>query len=309
MKKTLTLMLLAVFALAIISSGCFSKRARATNVQKAETKGNSDGEYGAREEIRQSFTFTPTTRVEVVGINGSVDVATTDGDKAEVHILRLAQDKAIFEKVQALISYEENKLFIRGNRKQREVGIWDMVTGNDDLRTRVTLKLPRKLEEFKVRGVNGPVNVGELECRVEAGGINGKLVLAKAVGPVEFGGINGKIEATLAQLDKDGVSIHGVNGNVDLKFLDEVNAEIEMHGSNGRVNADLPNVKVTEQKHGRYRAIVGNGGPSIEVNGTNGNIWLSRAGAVATANKAAEPAAPATPKTVEKKLEKIASKF
>jgi hypothetical protein len=318
MKKTTVLMLVTLFAATMISAGCFSRRSQAANAQKAEnkanenkgneTKSNEDADFKAREEITQTYQLVANAEVEVVNINGSVDITTTEGDKAEIHILRLARNKETFEKRKARILYENNRLQIRGNDRERSFGIWDMITGDDDMRTRVTLKLPRKLEQLSVWGCNGRVNIGEVEARVEAGGVNGKVTIAKLAGPVEFGGINGKIEATLAKLDKKGVSIHGVNGNIDLKFLEEVNAEVEMHGSHGRVNTDLPNVKVAEQKRGRYHATIGTGGPTIEVNGTNGNLWLTRAGAASNASTAPEVAASASTKSVEKKLKTYSDK-
>ena len=269
MKKITLITILVLSGISLISSGCSRHLRAAVDTHK----GDDDSNYAAREEITQNYTFAPDAKVNVHGINGSVDVTTTDGTKAEIHILRLARNKEAFEDHKPIIEFENNELTIEGNRRKRS-GIWDMVTGNDDMRVRVTLKLPRKIE-FTTSGVNGRVNLGEIEGRVEAHGINGKVTIAKAHGSTEFSGINGKIEATIAKLNKDGISIHGVNGNIDLKFLDEVNANIEAHGLNGRVNAELPNVQVKEQKHSNYEAVVGSGGPTIEVNGTNGNVWLS----------------------------------
>ncbi len=276
MKKMILITILVVSGMSLISSGCSRHLRAAGNNHKGENKAENkgdDSEYAVREEITQNYTFAPNANVNVHGINGSVDVTTTDGDKAEIHILRLARNKEVFENHKTTIEFENNELTIEGNRKKNS-GIWDMVTGNDDMRIRVTLKLPRNIS-IETSGVNGRVNLGEIEGRVEAHGINGKITIAKAVGSTEFSGVNGKIEATIAKLNKDGISIHGVNGNVDLKFLDDVNANIEAHGLNGRVNADLPNVQVKEQKHSNYSAVVGSGGPTIEVNGTNGNVWLS----------------------------------
>jgi DUF4097 and DUF4098 domain-containing protein YvlB len=306
MKKITVLVFIALFATVIISAGCFSKRSRAERAQKtehhsSENKSNDDADFKAREEITQTYQLTDKAEVEVVNISGSVEITTSDSNKAEIHILRLARNKETFEKRKAQIKYENNQLQIRGNDRDNH-SIWDEITGDDDLRTRITLKLPRKLEQLSIRGCNGRVNVGDIEGRVEANGINGKVTLAKTAGAVELGGINGKIEVTLAKLAKDGINIHGVNGNIDLKFLEEVNAEVEMHGSNGRVKADLPNVKVTEQKHGRYRATIGTGGPTVEVNGTNGNLWLTRAGTASSASPTPEVTASASPKSVVKKL-------
>ncbi len=275
MKKSILITILVLSGMSLITSGCSRHLKAAANNHKAENKGDDDSDYAAREEITQNYTFAPDAKVDVYGINGSVDVTTTNGDKAEIHILRLARNKEAFENHKTTIQFENNELTIEGNRKKNS-GIWDLVTGNDDMRVRVTLKLPRNIE-FATSGVNGRVNLGEIEGHVEAHGINGKITIAKAVGSTEFSGVNGKIEATIAKLNKDGISIHGVNGNIDLKFLDEVNANIEAHGLNGRVNAELPNVQVKEQKHSNFSAIVGSGGPTIEVNGTNGNVWLSSA--------------------------------
>lgn len=248
MRKVTLFVLVATCAATLVATGCFSKRSHAANKAKVENnKGNDDADFKAREEITQTYRLDANAEVEVFNINGSVDITTSESDKAEIHILRLARNKETFEKRKTHISFENNQLKIRGNDREGH-SIWDEITGDDDLRTRVTLKLPRKLGQLAVAGCNGRVNIGEIEGRVEANGINGKVTIAKAAGAVEFGGINGKIEATLAKLDKDGVSIHGVNGNIDLKFTEEVNAQIEMHGSNGRVNAELPNLKVEEQK-------------------------------------------------------------
>lgn len=287
MKKPILITILVLSGMSLLSSGCSRHLHAAINSHKtenkAENKGDDDANYSEREEITQNYTFAPDAKVDVTGINGSVDVTTTDGNKAEIHILRLARNKDAFENHKTMIKFEGNELTIEGNRKKSS-GLWDMVTGNDDLRVRVTLKLPRKIE-FTASGVNGRVNLGEIEGRVEAHSINGKVTIAKALGATEFSGVNGKIEVTIARLNKEGINIHGVNGNVDLKFLDEVNANIEGHGNNGRINADLPNVQIKEQKHSNYSAVIGTGGPTIEVNGTNGTVWLSSAKNVTVAPK------------------------
>ncbi len=275
MKKSILITILVLSGISLISSGCSRHLKAAADKHKSENKGDDDASFAAREEITQNYTFAPDAEVNVEGINGSVDVSTTDGTKAEIHILRLARDKEALEAHKTTINFEDNKLFINGNRRNNS-GIWDLVTGNDDMRVRVTLKLPRNIN-IETSGINGRVNLGEIEGRVAAHDVNGKITVAKALGSTEFSGVNGKIEVTIAKLNKDGISVHGVNGNVDLKFLDDVNANIEAHGLNGRVNAELPNVQIKEQKHSNFSAVVGSGGPTIEVSGTNGNIWLSSA--------------------------------
>jgi hypothetical protein len=306
MKKTIFLTLVVVFAMAMISSGCFSKRTHVASAQKTETKNDKDEEFAAREEITQTFQLPANATVGVYNINGSIDVTTSDSDKAEIHILRLAHSKDTFEKQKAVIKFKDDTLKIYGNQREREVGIWDHVTGDDELRTRVTLKLPRKIE-FHTWRVNGQVNLGEIEGRVEAGNINGKLIVAKAVGSADFNNINGKVEANIANLNKNGIEVHQINGNIDLKFLDDVNVNVEAHGLNGRVNAEVPNVKVEKQERQYYRAIIGSGGPEISVGRMNGNLTLLRSGQLAKAGKPGEPEA--TPTTLIEKKKQVLNKI
>ena len=285
MKKLSVLMLVALFAATAMTAGCFSKREVVkANMPSEDKKKEDDSAFPAREEITKSFKLPANATVGVYSIDGAIDVTTSDTDQAEVHILRMARTQDTFEKQKAVIKFKDDELKIYGNQRDREFGIWDHITGDDEVRTRVTLKLPRKVE-FHTWRVNGQVTLGEIEGRVEAGNINGKLLIAKAVGSVEFNNINGKVEAGIANLNKDGVQVHQINGNVDLKFLDDVNVNVEAHGLQGRVNAEVPNVKVEKQERQYYRATIGSGGPEISVGRMNGNLTLLRAGQMAKVEK------------------------
>lgn len=285
MKKLSVLILVALLTTAAMTAGCFSKREIVkANTPSEDKKKEDDSAFPAREEITQSFKLPANATVGVYSIDGSIEVTTSDSDQAEVHLLRMARTKDTFEKQKAVIKFKEDELKIYGNQREREFGVWDHVTGDDEVRTRVTLKLPRKIE-FHTWRVTGQVTLGEIEGRVEAGNINGKLVVAKAVGSADFNNISGEVEARLSNLNRDGVFVHRINGNVDLKFLDEVNVNVEANRLNGRVIAEVPNVKVEKEEHDYYRAIIGAGGPRIEIGRVNGNITLLREGQMAKGEK------------------------
>lgn len=288
MKKFTGMMLAALLVTTALTAGCFSKRqvAKANTPPEGEKKAD-DAEFTAREEITKTVQLPANATVGVYSIDGSIEVTTSDTDKAEIHILRLARTTDTFEKQKAVIKFKDDELKIYGNQREREFGIWDHITGDDELRTRVTLKLPRKIE-FHTWRVNGQITLGEIEGRVEAGNINGKLLIAKAVGSADFNNINGKVEAGIANLNKDGIEVHQINGNVDLKFLDDVNVNVEAHGLNGRVNAEVANVKVEKEERQYYRATIGSGGPKISVGRMNGNLTLLRAGQTAKVEKKAD---------------------
>lgn len=288
MKKLSVLMLVALFAATTLTAGCFSKReiAKANTPAEGEKK-DDDSAFTAREEITKSFKLPANATVGVYSIDGAIDVTTSDTDQAEVHILRLARSKDTFEKQKAVIKFKDDELKIYGNQREREFGVWDHITGDDELRTRVTLKLPRKID-FDSWRINGQLNLGEIEGRVQIGNVNGKVIVAKAVGSANFNNINGKVEAGIANLNKDGIEVHEINGNVDLKFFDDVNVNVEAGRFNGRVIAEVPNVKVEKQERDYYRAIIGSGGPEISVGRMNGNLNLLHAGQAAKVEKKAE---------------------
>ncbi len=152
---------------------------------------------------------------------------------------------------------------------------------------KVTLKLPRQIS-LVTEGVNGSVNVGEIDGPVEVHGVNGRVDIAQATGSAEFHGINGNISVALTRLEKEAVSLNGVNGNIELRLAEGISVELEAHGMNGRVSSDLPDFVVDEKRHGNYRARVGSGGNSISANGINGNIRLSRASSAAIKTESAK---------------------
>ncbi|MBI1766193.1 MAG: DUF4097 family beta strand repeat protein [Acidobacteria bacterium] len=271
MKKTAYLLGAAALGLSLfVTGGCHvNRRERVEAKQKELNATDSDQEYSAKQEVRQSYKLAAGTKVDVSGINGLLQIETADTDAAEIHIVRSARSEEDFKERTLVIEQKGDSLVVR-MRNNRERSFWAMLSSRHPERQQAFLKLPRQIN-LDVSGINGKTEIGEIGGRVELSGLNGPVKVARATGGFELSGVNGNIEATLAQLTK-GVEVRGVNGSVDLRFLGEVNADIEVHGVNGSINPELPNLSVKEQKRGRLEARLGNGGTTIEVSGVNGNI-------------------------------------
>ena len=224
--------------------------------------------------IRQSFELSPGTQVELIGLNGSVTVETSDSQTANVVVERSASSQDALDRRRVLIETSPASLRIRAEKNN--TGFFSRFFGSD-ARERVTLKLPREVSLF-AKGINGNVTVGELKGKVDMAGINGRIQIARASGAATFKGINGNIVIALSRLDQEGITLSGINGNIDLQLPADANADLEAHGMNGRVVSELPNVTVDQSKHGNYSARIGNGGSAIDAKGINGNIRLSRSG-------------------------------
>ena len=285
MEKKSTFKLFALCAAsALLLAGCHVNRRQQaqrkatleTTVEAKHVETKSDTDLPLTQEVRQSYKLAASARVEVSGINGLLQIETTDGSDAEVYVVRSVRNQEDFDQRKLVIEQKGDSLVVRV-RNNRERSFWSMLGGRNDERQRAYLKLPRKVE-LEISGINGKTDIGEITGRVELSGLNGPVKVARATGGFNLSGANGNIEATIAQLTK-GVEVHGVNGNLDLRFSGEVNADVEVHGVNGQISPELPNLSVKEQKRGSLEARLGNGGAPIDVSGVNGNIHLLPAAA------------------------------
>jgi opacity protein-like surface antigen len=286
MKKSLLIGLLMAVAFAVVVPKAFNAFAEKTVelgafVQKEKDKDKDkdkdwdDNSFSEKEEFRQTYQLSPGAQVNVSGINGRVEIETTNGSAAEVYIVRSARTKDDLQYRKIIIEPSAASLVIRGeNDKER-----DRSYGRDrEVRQQVFLKVPRQID-LTASGVNGRVNVGEVDGPVTVSGVNGRVDVAQALGYSKLSGINGRVTVTIARLGERGARISGINGGVEIRFADQVNADLEVTGINGNVSAELPDVTVQGKvDKNNFRAKIGAGGSPIHVSGINGRVTLTRGG-------------------------------
>lgn len=245
---------------------------------------NSEGVTG--DETRKSFELKPGARVEVSGINGKVEIQTSDTKTAEVYVKRTADSPHSLRRRELIIEQTADGLLVRG--KQNHLGFWEHLFGHDP-KEEVTIKAPRQIA-LALKGINGRVTTGDIDGTIEAKAINGRVELGQASGFAEIGGINGSIVLGLKQLGERGASIKGVNGGIELRLTNGLNADLTASGMNGNVRSDLAEVIVNKEEPGsRYSAHIGSGGAPITLSGINGNVRLTR-GESPASEKQAGPA-------------------
>ena len=272
------LILVALVGLAAVAG--IVARSAATRSEIREIVSSSE-QGDVRKEIREKYELAPGATVELLGLNGSVKVETSDTKTAEVYIERFAEDNEALQRRQIVIEATANRLTIKSEK--RNSGFFSRLFGSE-AHEKVTLKLPRQISLY-TKGINGNVNVGSVDGSVDVAGINGRVEIASAAGTASFSGVNGNIQVALTRLDSEGITLKGINGNIELQLPENANASLEAKGMNGRVVSDVPWVSVDEPKHGYYSARIGNGGSPITAKGINGNIRLTKA------EKAIAPAA------------------
>jgi hypothetical protein len=282
MRRTIFALFLVAtvfFALAPQSFGSAQERERrrttTTTTSRTTTTTHEDGDdLPEKDEFHQSYQLLGGARVEVRGINGSVDIETGPGSVAEVNIVRSARNRDDLEFRKVIVEQTPNSLVVRGDNDREKSNFGR----NRDVRQRVTLRIPRAVD-LGVSGVNGRVGVGEIDGPVRLSGINGRVDVAQAMGYSDISGINGRVKITISQLGEKGIHVSGVNGGVELSFAEDLNADLDVTGINGSVNADVANVTVFGKlDRQNFHAKIGSGGAPIKVSGINGHVKLARAG-------------------------------
>ena len=229
---------------------------------------------GAREERHESFQLDDGAQVEVRGINGSVEVAASDGNAAEVNIIRTADRQSDLDASRVIIEKTGNSLVVRTEKGR---GWWSRLFGGGQVKQEVMLTIPRR-SRLAVRGVNGPVKAGEMGAAVEVSGVNGRVEVAGAADASQVSGVNGGVSVGVAQLTGKGLSVSGVNGNVEIRLKDTVNANVDINGLNGSVSLNVPNVTMQEQpSRTSLRARLGTGGAPFTLSGINGGVRFETA--------------------------------
>ena len=242
-------------------------------------------DFAEREEVHQNYHLVANTRVEVVGINGPVEIETGVGTTAEVHIVRSARTREELAYHRIIVEHTLGSLMVRGERESER----DRENSRQaKVRQRVRLVLPRQVD-LTTRGVNGRLRVGEIDGPVRVSGINGAVEVAHAASLSELSGINGSVGITIKELGASGMRISGINGRIELRFMGELNADLSVSGINGQVSTELPNVALTEAANvtlqsragklgsSNFRARIGAGGAPITISGVNGSLRLTRA--------------------------------
>lgn len=219
-----------------------------------------------RDEINRSFTLPAKAHVEVVSINGSVDIKAIDGDTATVEIERTARSRAELDCNEIVLRQVSGSLVI----KSETAGCENTVI---QVHHRVLLSLPRYVD-LSLSGVNGPVNIGEMEGSLRISGNSGNINLAQSGRGSNISGNRGTTTINLLHLYAGGLQLSSNSGTIKLYIADGLNVDVKVSRIDGSVSSDLPNVKFIKTGTADYYARIGSGGPTINIEGSSGNVSL-----------------------------------
>lgn len=247
------------------------------------------GEFTEREEINRSFTLSPGVRVDVSSISGPVEIKTSEGHTAEVHIVRTARNREDLLLKKFIIEHTPDSLIVRSEDERQGRGSRQV-----QIRERVVLELPRQIEltvksisgpvtagniggPMQASSISGPVTVGNVGDAVKLSSISGSVRLGSVAGHLSASSLSGNLSVALTRLDRRGIQLSSISGTVELRFEEDLNADLDATNISGRVHLDVPNVTFRGAADGsNVRARIGSGGSTISISSVSGSIRLER---------------------------------
>ena len=162
-----------------------------------------------------------------------------------------------------------------GTRGSYHSGDWSR--GNQiDVVMRV--RVPDGVKAF-ARSTNGSVSVDGLTSEVDAATTNGDVFVRTSGGTVNATTTNGSVNATLGRSTGDQpMHFSSTNGSVTVYAPPSLSADLEMSTVNGGLTTEFPLTVSGRFMSRSVRGTLGQGGRSIVVRTTNGDVSLKRNG-------------------------------
>jgi hypothetical protein len=230
----------------------------------------------ASDEWVRTYDLKPGGHLDIININGQIEASPATGGQVEVRAIREARagseeaSRALLQKSEMREEVTPERVTIETPELQGRGGGF----GRPQLSVRYEVRVPAGLNMlFKTQ--NGEVRLENVNgARIEATTTNGGITGRSVSGAVEAQTVNGGISMDLASVTGDS-RMTTVNGGVRVTVAPGVNANLEATVVNGGVQVqDGFQLTADEQSRQRVSGRIGNGGPRLIVQTTNGGVRL-----------------------------------
>ena len=247
----------------------------------------------AGEEYREDFSKTlplkAGDRFSLENVNGSVALTTWKENSVEIKAVKTSRrSEEELAKVEIRVEESAGGVSVKA--------IWPKFPRRARVSVAFEVKVPEGVVLDGIGTVNGSVEVSGRFERGDVGTTNGNVTIEGGSGDLEVGTTNGDIRVRrfdgrveagttngsirLEDLTfKGGLSAGTTNGSITLSIINAegLNADLRAHTTNGSVTVDFPvTLKNLSQSRRRVEAKIGQGGPLIELETTNGSIKLTK---------------------------------
>jgi hypothetical protein len=239
-----------------------------------EDKGGGNSWFGSSEhacELRSATIPLVNGELKVAGKNGGITVIGEERQDIalEARVVAQGSDR---DDAQSLI--RQVKIITEGTIHAEGPDSW--LPSHRSWHVDFKLHVPRKLSEAQVHTENGGISLNNIEGAIHAETTNGGLELEALAGDVHATTVNGGMSVRLTghQWSGAGLVAKSTNGGVTVNAADGYSAHLIAQTTNGGVSIGFPvTVKGVLNKN-RIDTNIGNGGPTIEFETTNGGVSI-----------------------------------
>ena len=228
----------------------------------------------ARDEWARTYTIAPGGTLEIVNVNGQIELTGTSGTQVEVRAEREVREhstEAAEEQLRKVEMREEvspNRVRIEARGPQGQG-----LLHRSPLTVTYHVRVPANVVA-SVKTENGGIRLDNLAGQVIAsttnGGINGQALS----GRLDAETTNGGVQLDFAAINGD-VRVSTTNGGVRLQFPPTVKASLEASCVNGGINVDDEfTVEASESSSRRLTGTLNGGGPRVAATTVNGGIRI-----------------------------------
>jgi hypothetical protein len=231
----------------------------------------------ASDEWKRSYTLPKGGRLEIINVNGVIEVYPASGPQVEVQANREVRTrteeeaKARLEKAEMVEDVGPDHVRIQMKADAASLGS----RGRVHIMYRVNVP-PGLTTSFRTE--NGAVRLENIAGQITAASTNGPIVGRGLSGSVDASTVNGGIDINLESVTADS-KIVTVNGPATLTLSADIDAELDAAAVNGGVITQdgLP-LKTNERTNRRVTGRLNDGGPRITVQTTNGGVRVGLTG-------------------------------
>jgi hypothetical protein len=228
----------------------------------------------ATEEWKRSYDLASGGRVEVLNINGPIEIEPAGGKTLEVLAEKTARGvseeaaKAALSRIE--IVEQTSAKEVRIETRVPKVGAFSRGAS-----VRYVVRVPAGTE-VRVRTVNGAVKLSDVSGTLKADTTNGSISGRGLDGSLEAGTTNGGIDIEMDKVAEGGVRLETTNGGIDLRIPKDTAATLSARLTNGRIEASSLGIQVQgEVSRRRLEGTLNGGGPRIALETTNGGITIA----------------------------------
>ena len=235
-----------------------------------------------REEFHKTIPMSPTGRISLDNIQGTVRIQAWDRNEVKVDATKTAFSRELLNDAVIKIDETPDTLRIRtlypdGNLNFNDGDVYRHY--QNPATVDYALMVPRNARLSAIELVNGSLEIEGVSGDVSASCVNGKVTARLLTGAVKLGTVNGGLEATFDSLSEtNAISLGSVNGSLLVIIPSDSNAVVKAGTVHGSIKNDfgLP-VRQGDYVGRELYGQIGNGGARLKLGNVNGGINISRA--------------------------------